>query len=606
MTTYNTGNPIGSTEVKDLYDNAQNFDTLANTTTLENVPDRLGVPRMTLHGFEQAAGRSISSFEQASGESLSSFEQEATTLIELIKFQPPIPYAPGIEVTTSSLTVDYLGVIYYALPSAIPFTTGAWNSAQWSPVQNTFPGNELLVFDNYIAASASAATLPDGQRVNVEADETKFGRSTKHRVQAGALVYIGLAANADSVLYGERTQAERNADIVTVKDNGAIGSGVDDDTEAVDQTMADTGAPYFPDGTYLYNGDVNALFSKPIFGAGIVRYAGFDYPAVRGDALNALWAGEFRCWQMGHAFTVETTQRRQIPAGVTHARLNLTGGTTVYHIPGTHLQDALRVQRNAGDVSTDSHVAVMNLTREETEPLVGKRCVLQFNGRKGETYSGSGITVRVQYSVEQEQPILNSDGTYTSGNVNLLEQAVVLGAETRPEAAQYFFTFDLPENATQMAIVLVVPFAGTAGENDYVEVEGFSVHPGNRPANILRESFSELMLKAKTRYQSTLPYGAPRGTNTEQGSISAVAINTAASFSFQMSVRFEPPMALPPQFIFQSPTSGTESRLLNKDTGANINGLAYALSEAGAVITNSAAAIAGNRYLCHWTAHVIF
>ena len=167
MTTYNTGNPIGSTDVKDLYDNAQNFDTLANTTTLETVPDRLGVPRMSLHGFEEEAKRRF----------------------ESIKFQPPIPYAPGIEVTTSSLTVDYLGVLYYALPSALPFTTGAWNPAQWSPVQNTYPGNELLVFDDYASASAAAATLPDGQVVEVLQDEVRDGASSRYSVQSGALVF---------------------------------------------------------------------------------------------------------------------------------------------------------------------------------------------------------------------------------------------------------------------------------------------------------------------------------------------------------------------------------------------------------------------------------
>lgn len=30
MTTYNTGNPLGSSAAKDLYDNAQNFDHLSN------------------------------------------------------------------------------------------------------------------------------------------------------------------------------------------------------------------------------------------------------------------------------------------------------------------------------------------------------------------------------------------------------------------------------------------------------------------------------------------------------------------------------------------------------------------------------------------------
>ena len=167
MTTYNTGNPIGSTEVKDLYDNAQNFDMLSTTTTLESVPDRLGVPRMSLHGFEAEAKRRF----------------------ESIKFQPPIPYAPGIEVTTSSLTVDYLGVLYYALPSALPFTTGAWNPSQWSPLQNTYPGNELLIFDDYAAASAAAATLPEGQVVEVLQDEMRDGASSRYSVQSGALVF---------------------------------------------------------------------------------------------------------------------------------------------------------------------------------------------------------------------------------------------------------------------------------------------------------------------------------------------------------------------------------------------------------------------------------
>lgn len=208
MTTYNTGNPIGSTEVKDLYDNAQNFDTLANTTTLETVPDRRGVPRLTLHGFEQEAKRRF----------------------ESIKFQPPIPYAPGIEVTTSSLTVDYLGVLYYALPSGLPFTTGAWNPAQWSPLQNTNPGNELLVFDDYAAASAAAASLPDGQEV--EAPNVD-GRISRFDVQSGTLVYKSLAADAESTSFNpagagaiSRTVQDKMREWVSVKDFGAVGDGV--------------------------------------------------------------------------------------------------------------------------------------------------------------------------------------------------------------------------------------------------------------------------------------------------------------------------------------------------------------------------------------------
>lgn len=218
MTTYNTGNPIGSTEVKDLYDNAQNFDTLSTTTTLESVPDRLGVQRMSLHGFEQEAKRRF----------------------ESIKFQPPIPYAPGIEVTNSSLTVDYLGVLYYALPSALPFTTGAWNPAQWSPLQNTNPGNELLVFDDYASASAAAATLPDGQTIEVEADESLSGARTRYQVQSGVLanrVRLDLEDPAGSSRVGftrggvgaeVRTAQDKMRDIASVNDYTSLAEAVSD------------------------------------------------------------------------------------------------------------------------------------------------------------------------------------------------------------------------------------------------------------------------------------------------------------------------------------------------------------------------------------------
>ena len=53
MTTYSTGNQIGSESPKDLYDNAQNLDILLNHPIKTNHPDRLGVPRKTWHGMER-------------------------------------------------------------------------------------------------------------------------------------------------------------------------------------------------------------------------------------------------------------------------------------------------------------------------------------------------------------------------------------------------------------------------------------------------------------------------------------------------------------------------------------------------------------------------
>lgn len=54
----------------------------------------------------------------------------------------------------------------------------------------------VLSYPDYAAASAAAATLPDGQRVMVGVDGMRNGRVTKHTVQAGALVFDGFAESA--------------------------------------------------------------------------------------------------------------------------------------------------------------------------------------------------------------------------------------------------------------------------------------------------------------------------------------------------------------------------------------------------------------------------
>lgn len=57
--TFNTGNPVGSTDARDMYDNAQNFDKFSLGQDLE-YPDRLGVPRKSLAGIRAEATDALS------------------------------------------------------------------------------------------------------------------------------------------------------------------------------------------------------------------------------------------------------------------------------------------------------------------------------------------------------------------------------------------------------------------------------------------------------------------------------------------------------------------------------------------------------------------
>ncbi|HBR4350536.1 TPA: hypothetical protein L9V36_004397 [Klebsiella pneumoniae] len=63
MTTYKTGNPLGSAAAKDLFDNAENLDHFENDRSNETWENRFGVPGKTRYGMEQEHDRQISSQE---------------------------------------------------------------------------------------------------------------------------------------------------------------------------------------------------------------------------------------------------------------------------------------------------------------------------------------------------------------------------------------------------------------------------------------------------------------------------------------------------------------------------------------------------------------
>lgn len=116
MTTYNTGNPLGSTDARDLYDNAQNLDNFANGAAA-SYTDRFGVSRRSLAGIDAAADNVLNS----------------------IGYAVPVAYASGISLTLTSQTIEYNGVVYAPTSSALPFTTSSWgtDSAKFRAVQVT-------------------------------------------------------------------------------------------------------------------------------------------------------------------------------------------------------------------------------------------------------------------------------------------------------------------------------------------------------------------------------------------------------------------------------------------------------------------------------------
>ena len=144
MTIYATGNALGSTDVRDVLDNAQNFDDAVNDTASDTWVDRFGRTRKTLKGYGTQFDAGQASREAA-------FQQ----FLEGTGWSSLGAYTAGVSITSHTQTVDYQGQPYSLKPS-IPASLDAPYvvTGNWA----TESVNFKLVGDNSLRQDLAAPT----------------------------------------------------------------------------------------------------------------------------------------------------------------------------------------------------------------------------------------------------------------------------------------------------------------------------------------------------------------------------------------------------------------------------------------------------------------
>lgn len=121
MTIYATGNALGSTDPRDLLDNAQNFDNAVNDVVNDTWDDRFGRTRKTLKGYD-------ADFEEDQAIRAAAFQ----AFLEGTGWTSIGAYTAGVAITSHTQTVEFEGQPYSLKPSIpasldAPYvTTGAW------------------------------------------------------------------------------------------------------------------------------------------------------------------------------------------------------------------------------------------------------------------------------------------------------------------------------------------------------------------------------------------------------------------------------------------------------------------------------------------------
>src|SRR5690625_1319005 len=125
MTSYNTGNPIGSKDPRDLYDNAENLDTAVNDVENDTWKDRFGRSRKTMSGMERQFDAAEDYREATFDLTQADREARFNSFIASSGYQFLGDYAAGIEITEYNQIVRDADGEFWRLSGQVelPYTT---------------------------------------------------------------------------------------------------------------------------------------------------------------------------------------------------------------------------------------------------------------------------------------------------------------------------------------------------------------------------------------------------------------------------------------------------------------------------------------------------
>ncbi|SCA38119.1 Uncharacterised protein [Klebsiella quasipneumoniae] len=243
MSTYKTGNPLGSAAVKDLFDNAENLDFALNSLTALIWTDRLGKVRPSFFGMETSFLSQMASQESRFTSQLADQDTRFNTFIASSGYDIIGDYTVGTIPEGNPLTItEYNQIIrynneLYKLTAAtnIPFTASGKTDETWTTT------------DSAHFVSVGDAAL----RQNLRSGEEGMG--------------------GDLVAYKSRTVSQRLSDKVTLTDYPGAVEGRDNDSTAAFVAAYVTGRfVYVPAGDW----STSVYIPNQTFGEGRVWSSG--------------------------------------------------------------------------------------------------------------------------------------------------------------------------------------------------------------------------------------------------------------------------------------------------------------------------------------------
>lgn len=222
-TRYNTGNPIESTDVRDMSDNAKNFD-LFSLSEDETYTDRLGIDRQTIEGSIRKAGFQPASFDFVTGGTLVSGDRNKAV------FNP----APSGD---NNWYVWQGAFPKMTSPNSTPATSGGFGENAWKPVTNNVlaPTVRESIRRTYAEAGLTlvAGSFEVGGTLTSASDVLLHEASGKAYGWGGEFPKYVAAGSSVAGFVDKTAITENGANSRSFESFGATGLGLADDYSAL-------------------------------------------------------------------------------------------------------------------------------------------------------------------------------------------------------------------------------------------------------------------------------------------------------------------------------------------------------------------------------------
>jgi len=259
---------------------------------------------------------------------------------------------------------------------------------------------------------------------------------------------------------------------------------------------------------------------------------------------NKLINGGFDIWQRGTSFTptagtVTYTADRWAVYRATTAALTISRQT------GARQRYALKVQRNAGDTTTNQIYWFQQIESQDCIRLAGKSVTVSVWAKAGANFSGVNLQAFMIQGTGIDEA---SSGNATAAWTGFSAQIVFSQAAPSTSLTKYTGTITIPAGVSELSLRFNWAPTGTAGADDSVTIEEVLLEEGTSATNFeARPIAIELALCQRYYYRFS-----PAATST---TLTAGGYATSAT-AFQGYTKFPVTMRTTPAALEQSGTAG--------------------------------------------------